>query len=301
MRYAVRHVTSYAYDASVQLSHNAARLRPRDTDRQRASAPAVRIQPAPGEMGDWAEDYFGNPVLFFTIHQHHRVLKVEVETEVAVVAPPAPDPLSTPPWEAVRDLLRAPVGPDGDPGGDPGALEAAEFLHASPLAPLLDEAEAFARPSFPPGRPVLDGVLDLTRRIHRGFAYDPAATTVSTPIAEALALRRGVCQDFAHVQIAALRSLGLAARYVSGYVLTRPPPGQPRLVGGDASHAWLSAWVPGLGWVDVDPTNDCLVGDEHITLAWGRDYEDVSPLRGVVIGGGEHAPQVSVDVRRLEG
>jgi transglutaminase-like putative cysteine protease len=293
VRYRVRHLTTYWYDTSVQMSHNAARLHPRTTDRQRCAAPRVDITPRPAEMGLWAPDYFGNPVLFFRIQQPHRVLTVEVESEVEVAAPPTRLPFETPPWEAVRDRLRRPR--------EEGEFAAAEFLYESALVPHLDVLAAYAAESFLPRRPVLDAVLDLTHRIHADFAYDPAATDVSTPLAQAWEMRRGVCQDFAHLEIAALRAMGIPARYVSGYVLTYPPPGQQRLVGGDASHAWVSAWLPDLGWVDVDPTNDGLVSDEHVTLAWGRDFEDVSPLKGVVLGGGEHAPHVEVDVEPLEG
>ncbi len=159
---------------------------------------------------------------------------------------------------------------------------------------------AYARPSFPRGRPWLEAIIDLTKRIHKEFVYDATATNISTPLASVMQLRRGVCQDFAHLQIGCLRAMGLAARYVSGYLLTSPPPGQPRLIGADASHAWLAAWCPGLGWIDFDPTNDLMPDLEHITVAWGRDYDDVCPIKGVFVGGGEHSMRVSVDVQKVE-
>ncbi|HYD68105.1 transglutaminase family protein [Azospirillum sp.] len=292
MRYRVRHVTTCAYSTPVLVSHHAARLIPRETERQRCLDASLSVEPAPAARADRV-DYFGNPVSFLTIQTSHRVLTVIAESHVEVAPPPAADPLATPPWEAVRAALACPA--------DAPALEAAEFLCDSPFAAASDDLRAYARPSFAPGRPVLDAAFDLTRRIHADFQYDPAATTVSTPLAQVLAMRRGVCQDFAHLQIACLRAMGLAARYVGGYLLTRPPPGQAKLVGADASHAWVSVWIPGRGWVDLDPTNDMLVGDEHVTCAWGRDYEDVSPVKGQVVGGGEHALTVSVDVRVDEG
>lgn len=274
------------------VSHHAARLIPRETERQRCLRASLSVEPAPATRADRV-DYFGNPVSFLTIQTSHRVLTVIAESLVEVTAPPAVAAGSTPPWEAVRAALECP--------SDEQALEAAEFLCDSPFAAVSDDLRAYARPSFPAGRPVFDAAMDLTRRIHADFRYDSTATTVSTPLAEVLAMKRGVCQDFAHLEIACLRAVGLAARYVGGYLLTRPPPGQTKLVGSDASHAWVSVWIPGHGWLDLDPTNDMAVGDEHITCAWGRDYEDVSPIKGLVVGGGEHALSVAVDVRVDEG
>ncbi len=177
------------------------------------------------------------------------------------------------------------------------AREAAEFAFASPLAPSLPEAGAWAAASFPPARPILAGLLDLTARIGRDFRFQPGITAVSTPVERVLQLRAGVCQDFAHLMIAGLRALHLPARYVSGYIRTMPPPGRPRLRGADASHAWVSCWLgPEAGWIDLDPTNDLVVADEHVWLGWGRDYADVSPLQGVLLGGGQHTLSVSVDM-----
>jgi transglutaminase-like putative cysteine protease len=170
----------------------------------------------------------------------------------------------------------------------------------SPHVRTSAELQAYAAPSFPPGRPVLEAVRDLVTRIHQDFIYDATATEVSTPVATVLSARRGVCQDFAHVAIGCLRALGLAGRYVSGYLLTRPPPGRPRLVGADASHAWMATWVPRLGWVDFDPTNDLIAGQDHVTIAHGRDFSDVTPIRGIILGGGAHQLAVSVDVAPLD-
>jgi len=175
-------------------------------------------------------------------------------------------------------------------------LEARQFVFPSVYAPIAEAARAYAAPSFTEGRPLLDAVMDFTDRIHTEFAYDPGATTVATTVEEALGLKRGVCQDFAHLQIAGLRAMGLPVRYVSGYLLTEPPAGQQRLVGADASHAWLSVYCPQFGWIDVDPTNNVLPSTQHITLAWGRDYGDVSPVRGIVLGGGGQSLTVAVDV-----
>jgi transglutaminase-like putative cysteine protease len=195
------------------------------------------------------------------------------------------------PWEAVRDQLAV--------DRSPAVLEAYQYVFDSPHVPTSSDLAAFAAISFTPGRPWLEALLDLTRRIYTEFKYDKTATNIRTPPGEVLRLRRGVCQDFAHLQIGCLRSLGLAARYVSGYLVTSPPPGQPRLVGADASHAWLSAYSPEQGWVDVDPTNDLIPSLKHVSLAWGRDYSDVSPIKGVYIGGGHNGMTVAVDVMPL--
>ncbi|HJZ60202.1 MAG TPA: transglutaminase family protein, partial [Gemmataceae bacterium] len=233
-------------------------------------------------------DYFGNPVSYFTIQEQHRELVVSVSHRVSVRPDPIPRLLATPAWEAVRDRLTRDRGPVW--------LDAYQFAFDSRDAPADVRFAAYAAPSFPPGRPVLEAALDLTRRIHAEFVYDPRATTLATPVAEVFANRRGVCQDFAHVQLACLRSIGLAARYISGYLSTVPPPGRPRLVGADASHAWVSVFCGDAGWVDLDPTNNQVPGDRHVLIAWGRDYNDVSPLKGVILGGGQHTVKVAVDV-----
>lgn len=287
-RYRITHSTTYDYSEPVSLCQNVAHLTPRACPRQAAEGSVLTIAPDPAVIEERV-DYFGNPVTYFTIQESHKELTVTVSHTITVGPEAPPDPAETPAWEAVRDRL---------PHDRSAAwLDAYQFAFDSRYAPAEDRFAGFAAGSFPPGRPILAGALDLTRRIHAGFAYDPRATTLATPVGEVFENRRGVCQDFAHVQLACLRSLGLAARYVSGYISTVPPPGRPRLVGADATHAWVSVFCGDAGWVDLDPTNDQVPGDRHVLLAWGRDYDDVSPLKGVILGGGRHTVRVAVDVR----
>jgi transglutaminase-like putative cysteine protease len=237
-------------------------------------------------------DYFGNLLYFFTVQEPHKELVVESRSEVRVEDGAALSPQDSLPWEeAVRLVAR-----DQSPTG----LEAYQFRFESPRIKPRPEFALYASQSFTPERPMREALLDLTARIHRDFRFDSKGTNVRTPPEEVFRKRRGVCQDFAHFQIACLRSLNLSARYVSGYLRTYPPPGQPRLVGADASHAWVSAYCPGIGWIDVDPTNNLVPSNGHVTLAWGRDYGDVSPLYGVIQGGGTHALTVAVDMDALE-
>jgi transglutaminase-like putative cysteine protease len=287
MKYKVTHTTIYNYTEPVPICHNEVHLTPRDHRRQSCLSHQLRVKPEPARL-DSRVDYFGNIAGAFSIQEAHDRLAVTAHSHVEVAEPDVPDPAATPPWEEIRDRFAL--------GQPPWWLEARQFVYPSPHVPLTDALRTYAQPSFPPGRPWLAAVLDLTGRIFREFRYDPAATTVNTPVGEVLAKRRGVCQDFAHLQIACLRSLGLPARYVSGYLLTAPPPGQPRLIGADASHAWLSAFCPEVGWLDFDPTNNQVPGTRHITLAWGRDYGDVCPIKGVLIGGGQHRMRVAVNV-----
>jgi transglutaminase-like putative cysteine protease len=236
-------------------------------------------------------DYFGNAVTQFTILTPYDELAV-VGRSIVDVGAPQPPPDHSAPWEAVRDALMYTRG---------GLFQSAsEFSYASPYAAVTPELADFAREAFAPERPLVDAAIDLMHRIHEQFTFDPGSTTIATPVTRVLADRRGVCQDFAHLQIGCLRSLGLAARYVSGYLLTEPPAGQPRLVGADASHAWLAIWCPRLGWIDLDPTNDVRPAHCYVTVAWGRDYGDVCPLRGVVLGGLEHTMHVAVSVTPVE-
>lgn len=289
MRYRIVHRTDYRYSAPVARCRNEAHLQPRATDHQRCLASELVVEPTPVS---WTErsDFFGNPVISFAVDGPFEQLSITSTSSVSVSDR---EPLSTagPPWEKARDQLVDDLSP--------GFLAAREFCFESPLVPPSAGVEEYARDSFPVGRRLVDAVADLTGRIFTEFAYDPGFTTVTTPLEEVLRCRRGVCQDFAHLAIGCLRSMGLAARYVSGYLETAPPEGAERLVGADASHAWPSVFVPDLGWLDVDPTNDQLVGDTYVTTAWGRDYSDVSPLKGIVFGGGgSHTLDVSVDVRR---
>jgi len=292
VRYTISHTTTYRYSDEVSVSHHLARLKPRQSAGQRCVNCEQAIEPSPAARSE-REDYFGNIVTFFAIHTPHEQLKVQARCEIDVTPPTAPPPEQTPPWEQVRD------GFEGDPSTE--TLAAYEFVFDSPLIRTSRTLAEYAAESFPPGRAFLQGVTDLTRRIHGDFIFDAKATTVATPLNEVFESRRGVCQDFAQLQIACLRSLGLPARYVSGYLETRPPPGRPRLAGADASHAWVSVYNPGTGWIDVDPTNNQAPANRHITVAWGRDFSDVSPIRGVILGGGDHAVNVAVDVIALGG
>jgi transglutaminase-like putative cysteine protease len=218
----------------------------------------------------------------------HRALSVVSRTEVEVAPGPELVAGASPAWELVRDQARRPRAA--------GWLDAAGFVFPSPYVTISTAAAAYASPSFTPGRPVLEAALELSSRIHADFTYDQRATTVATPVDEVLVRRRGVCQDFAHLALACLRALGVPARYVSGYLATTPPPGKQKVIGADASHAWLAVYSPDTGWLDLDPTNDVVPGERHITLGWGRDFGDVTPIRGVIMGGGDHDLHVSVDV-----
>ncbi|MFZ1643242.1 MAG: transglutaminase family protein [Candidatus Contendobacter sp.] len=288
MKYAITHRTVYNYSSGVALCHNEARLLPRETPWQICHPHRLAIRPRPA-LSIERQDFFGNRVLYFVIQDIHQKLEVTVTTGVRVLdARPFAESSPSPPWEQALATLRE--------NPDPEMIEARQFALDSPFVAAAPTFLEYAAPSFPPGKPLLEAVADLNRRIHAEFTYDPHFTTVATPLKKVLRERRGVCQDFAHLAIACLRALGLAARYVSGYLETLPPPGRPRLVGADASHAWLAVYVPGAGWAEFDPTNDCMPGEKHITLAWGRDYGDVAPLKGVMTGGGSHSLDVSVDV-----
>jgi len=287
MIYRLAHTTTYQYSGTVSLSHHLLRLRPRDLSRQRCLHSELHIEPRPDVLCAH-RDYFGNAMNFVTIEGSHRRLVITSRSEVEVTAPPPPAPAQSPAWETARD-----ISSNGDPDS---YLQTREFIYASPLIKKLPEFGAYAAPSFPSGRPLLEAVLDLTTRMHADFTFDPDATSVATPLLEVFQTRRGVCQDFAQLEIAFLRAMGIAARYISGYLETEPPPGKPRLAGADASHAWVSFHCPGTGWIDVDPTNNLLVANRHITVGWGRDYSDVSPIRGIIIGSGEHSMDVAVDV-----
>jgi transglutaminase-like putative cysteine protease len=290
MNYRVTHTTTYCYGKVVSLCHNLVHLTPRTSTRQTCLSCQLQVTPSPKLFVEQA-DFFGNRATYFMVEEPHEQLAVKAVSETKVMPFAVPQAAVTPPWENVRAELEQDRSSQG--------LEACQFAYDSPYVKASPELAGYAAPSFPAGRPMLEAARDLTRRIHEDFRYDPKATTVATPLHEVLEIRRGVCQDFAHLQIGCLRALGLSARYVSGYLRTFPPPGQERLVGADASHAWLSVYCPGLGWVDLDPTNDLIPSDGHLVLAWGRDYGDVSPVKGVNLGGGRHAVDVGVDVALL--
>lgn len=289
--YRVLHETRYGYAQPISLSQQFMHLTPRSFAYQECLSHQIAIEPV---SLDWINriDYFGNATTFATLVQPHRSLLVTAGAVVALKPRHGlADLQHSLAWDSLRSRLAG-----------PGALTTLEphlFLYESPHIVCNADLAAYTTPSFPPGRPVLEAALDLTQRIWRDFEFDDSATTISTPLSEVLSGRRGVCQDFAHLMIACLRTLGLSARYVSGYLLTTPPAGQPRLVGADASHAWVSVYCPEFGWVDFDPTNHCLVQDEHITLGWGRDFSDVTPMRGIVLGGGEQELDVKVTVTPL--
>ena len=291
--YRIEHETRYRHAGRASTSQHVAFLRPRELPRQRVLEHELIAEPVPANRTR-RTDYFGNTVDQFTILTPYREMRAISRSVVEVLSPGAPtDPNASEAWEPVRDMLLYLRGA--------AYQEAAQFSYPSPYAPADPKLAAFARESFQPGRPLVAGAVDLMDRIHREFVFDPRATSITTPVTRVLADRHGVCQDFAHLQIASMRSLGLAARYISGYLLTDPPPGQPRLVGADASHAWLAVWCPAQGWVALDPTNGLLPTERHVILAWGRDYGDVSPLRGVVLGGQDHTLRVGVSVTPVAG
>ncbi len=288
MRYHVVHTTTYFYGEPVSLCQNEIHLTPRNTARQTCLEHRLTIRPTPAKLEDYF-DYFGNQVHFFSIPDAHHEMLVTAESEVRVLTAQYIPPEATPPWEQVREFAKS--------SNSSEALDTRQFLFDSPHVAACPGLAEFAAESFPPERPWLVAVLDLTARINRHFVYDPTATNISTPLATVLDIRRGVCQDFAHLQIGCLRLLGLPARYMSGYLVTAPPDGQPRMQGADASHAWLSAYCPGLGWIEFDPTNNLVPSLGHVTIGWGRDYGDICPIQGIFIGGGQHSMDVSVDVR----
>jgi transglutaminase-like putative cysteine protease len=287
--YRVTHITTYDYANPVSLCQNLAHLTPRMANGQTCLETSLVISPHPAVLVKQM-DYFGNPATFFAVQESHRRLTLKSEHAVDVVAPTVVDPLRTLPWETVREHLQSDRSAEG--------LAAAEFVYNSRYIQSGPEFLGYARRSFSEGRPILDAAVELTSRIHADFDYDPESTTVATALSEMFAQRSGVCQDFAHLEIACLRSLGLAARYVSGYLSTEPPKDGQSVVGADATHAWLSVYCPGSGWVDLDPTNNLIPADGHILLAWGRDYDDVSPVKGVVLGGGQHTVHVGVQVEK---
>jgi transglutaminase-like putative cysteine protease len=291
MIYKIVHRTTYKYKQPVLAGSHVATLKPRSVPRHRLEKTELQIVPTPAILSERI-DYFGNHQYFFTIEEPHDELVVESRSRV-VMAETSPDiHQSSPAWEVVVRSLPQDLKAE--------AIEAYQFRFESSRIRLRPEFARYAKQSFTPGRPFLEGLLDLMTRIHRDFRFDSKGTTVRTPIEEVFRKKRGVCQDFAHIQIACLRSIHLPARYVSGYLRTYPPPGQPRMVGADASHAWVSAFCPGLGWIDTDPTNDVVPSTGHVTIAWGRDFTDVSPLHGMILGGGAHTVKVGVDLEAVE-
>jgi transglutaminase-like putative cysteine protease len=287
MEYFVRHRTTYRYLQDVSHSWHLAHLRLRTTPTQDVHSSGVTLSLETASRVA-REDYFHNPCEWFAIDQPHNHLEVLAESRVTVE--PAPERISRDslPWEQVRAFL--------ENTQDDEERDAVQFQFDSPLTKFESDIAAYGAPSFPPHRPLLAGAIELMNRIHKDFRYDTTVTDVTTPVDRVFEIRAGVCQDLAHVGIAAMRAVGLPARYVSGYLLTEPPPGKPRLLGADASHAWFSVWAPPFGWVDLDPTNNLIVSESHVTSSWGRDYSDVAPVAGIILGGHDHVVEVGVDV-----
>jgi transglutaminase-like putative cysteine protease len=285
--FVVRHRTTYEYSQDVSISHHLLHLLPRDSRNQKCQRSSLIVEPAPA-ISKSDRDYFGNHITYLTVEEPHGKLVIFATSTVEVAPLPLPEPAATTPWDGIHRALAG--------ASDQQSLDAFQFAFDSPHTASGNGAYDYAKASFAPGRPVLEAALDLTGRIYRDFKYEGGVTDIWTPVDKVLKQRRGVCQDFAHLQLSCFRSLGLPARYVSGYLLTKPPEGKEKLVGSDASHAWVAVWCPGHGWVDLDPTNNLIPGEEHITVAWGRDFGDVSPIKGLVVGGGEHKVVVQVDV-----
>jgi transglutaminase-like putative cysteine protease len=291
MIYRIQHLTVYKYKHPVSFGNHEVCLTPRPGQYRHCLSHELMITPPPASQSERI-DYFGNRIRLFTIQEPHQELKVDARSTVTIEGEEVVWPAASPTWEEVASSIPRDLNPE--------VVEAYQFVFDSPRIRTSREFAAYASSSFPPSRPLTEALLDLTARIYKDFRFDSKATNVRTPPEEVLRKRRGVCQDFAHLQIACLRSLQLPARYVSGYLRTYPPPGRPRLVGADASHAWVSVYCPGAGWLDVDPTNNVVPSQSHVTLAWGRDYGDVSPVRGVILGGKDHTVEVAVDLEPVE-
>ncbi|MDO9238510.1 MAG: transglutaminase family protein [Methylicorpusculum sp.] len=309
MRFNITHTTTYHYSQPVGLCQNEARLQPREFWRQQCVSSRFELSPEPSDFKE-RTDFFGNRVAYFAIQQSHAKLTVTALSDVIINSGlQHQNPISSITWEEARSILQSPfIQAQSQVRSLAQAywaednfelMDARQYLLDSPMVVSSGDLAGYAGASFLPNRPLIDAVADLMRRIYNDFTYDPAFTTIATPLSDVLSHRRGVCQDFAHLAIGCLRSYGLAARYVSGYIESTPMPGAQRLVGADASHAWFAVYIPGTGWCEFDPTNNKMPTDQHITLAWGRDYSDVTPLKGVAYGGGQHTLLVSVDVMRV--
>jgi transglutaminase-like putative cysteine protease len=289
MRYSVAHTTTYRYHQQVSLCHNIAMLTPRDTSTQTCRSSNIVISPVPDVL-DTHVDFFGNKVYYFVVEQEHNKLTVTVNSMVEKLALPAGRAISDISWEAATEWLRH--------SKDAGIPEKQFIAPTAITAPTVAIRE-YALQSFTPGRTLFQAVYHLIQRIYKDFKFTPGFTTISTPLSTVMKERKGVCQDFAHLGISCIHSMGLAARYVSGYIETLPPPGKEKLTGVDASHAWMAVFIPGMGWVEFDPTNNKIPDEQYITVGWGRDYFDIVPLKGVIMSSSRHEMKVAVDVRRV--
>ena len=290
MKYTIQHTTAYTYLEPVSACHNIVRLAPRDTNEQICGNTNIEIEPHPDRINEY-EDFFGNKVIYFSIEKEHWELTVHVTSEVERKSP------GDFRIHGTRDLSLEEVKLELTQLGA-GAVDVKQYLFETPMTSGNDTILPFVMHSFIPGRSAFEAVLDLNRRIYKEFEYKPGHTTIATLLSVVMQERKGVCQDFAHLAISCLRSVGLPARYVSGYIETISPEGAEKLVGADASHAWFSVYLPPMGWIDFDPTNNCIVSEQHITIGWGRDYADIAPLEGIILSSGTHELTVSVDVRR---
>jgi len=291
MQYQIIHTTEYHYHHSVSLCHNIAKLVLRNTDAQHCKKVQVKIIPQPDVMNEY-EDFFGNKVMYFAIQQEHKHLKVTVHSQVEK-KPDASFKMNlygNISWEETKKQLMQP-GPEN--------FDARQYIPVTDITTATEEIYNYTLRSFTPNRSIFEASYDLTKRIYKDFQFKPGFTTIATPLTEVMKERKGVCQDFAHLAIACIRSVGLPARYMSGYLETLAPEGKEKIVGVDASHAWFSVFIPGTGWVEFDPTNNVIPGDQHLTIGWGRDYTDIAPLKGVILSSGPHQLHVSVDVRRI--
>jgi transglutaminase-like putative cysteine protease len=290
MNFRIRHQTLYEYSEPTAVSYNEVRLCPRNLANQTLIAKQITVEPKPPDLIERI-DYFGNPTCFFAIDQPHTVMTVLVESHVRIRN-------SHNPLELFQSLAWEAATAHFANAADPDTITASEFILDSTLIKVSPELKSYAMPSFTPKRPLMEAIYDLMQRIYHNFEFKPGFTDTSTPLLQVLKQRRGVCQDFAQLAIGCLRSMGLPARYVSGYIETLPPPGKEKLKGADASHAWFSAYIPGYGWLDFDPTNNQIPSDQHIIVAHGRDFSDVTPIKGVIFSAGRHRLSVSVDVER---
>jgi transglutaminase-like putative cysteine protease len=289
--YRIQHSTTYTYDADVTGSYGVFHLRPRDLEWQRCVSHEITVEPAPSDLLVH-DDLYGNAKSYFHVTEPHQTLVVTAVSRVEVEQQQLPQDLLAVPWERARPAER---------GDQPDAWSATDFTYPSPYVEVPPGIEEYTRTSFTPGRPLGEAAVELMHRVHDDFTYKFGSTSVSTPVSTLLEKKMGVCQDFSHFMVSGLRSLGLAGRYVSGYLATRPPPGQPRLVGADASHAWVGCWVPGAGWLYLDPTNAKVIDESHATVAFGRDYGDVPPVKGVIFTESKTSKmKVSVDMAPVE-